>query len=241
MAPLLRNRGPALKCCFASITRVLATLADIVVVPRCLACRDRAERGAALCQGCRQGLEWIASSCPACGLPGRCSRCPARAWAFDAAWAPVAYAGPVPALVRAVKLRASRPAAELMAAAIVACAPEHMLSQSATLVPVPPDPWRSRVRGTDHALLLARSVARRTGQPVAQALVRSRTSRQAGSARGARLQRDLGMATRGVSISGPVVLVDDVHTTGATLHAAASALKHERSGRIAAMTFGRSI
>lgn len=221
---------------------MLASFVDRFVPARCLACRRLTEHKGPLCVGCRAEICWIEDACPRCALPGHAGRgCPAVLWDFDLAWAAVAYGGPVPALVRAVKDRAARPALELMAAAIVARAPEEMLDRSVTLIPVPADQWRSRRRGTDHALLLADAVAARSGQAVLSALTRSHTSRQAGSSRSRRLGREMGMATRAGPPPDRVVLVDDVHTTGATLGAAAKALRHEGTGQIAAMTFGRSI
>ena len=89
--------------------RMVQALLALVVPPICVACRRAGDvaRSDPLCRACRQALPWLgASRCARCGLPAPCGpRCPARAQAFSGAWAPVAYAGAVPALVNALKER----------------------------------------------------------------------------------------------------------------------------------------
>lgn len=81
---------------------------------------------------------------------------------------------------------------------------------------------RQRRRGYDQAELLARAVARRSGLPVAGLLRRLPGPAQAGRTR---LERHLNprFAARR-QYTRPVLVIDDVATTGATLSAAAAAL-----------------
>jgi predicted amidophosphoribosyltransferase len=85
---------------------------------------------------------------------------------------------------------------------------------------------RARVsqRGFDQAELLARAVARELGVPCRRLLYRAHGPAQTGRGRAERLS---GPAFRSRPTARPyrVLLVDDVVTTGATLHAAASALR----------------
>lgn len=215
---------------------------DLLVPPLCVACRRPAARGLALCEPCRATLPWLGPGvCARCALPRPCGRCPPRA--FAAAWAPLAYDGPVPALVLALKDRGALRVARVMAAQMVATAPPGLWDGA--LVPVPADPLRRRRRGVDHAARLARELARRTDLPVAPVLARARPSpRHARLPRSERLRADpAGVAVRTGRAVLPrtAILVDDVHTTGATLQACALALKGSGVTRVVAVSYARTL
>jgi predicted amidophosphoribosyltransferase len=105
--------------------------------------------------------------------------------------------------------------------------PAGLPTDRAVLVPVPLAPDRLRERGYNQALLLSIAVADRVGLPVFDALRRVRRTRS---------QTALSLAGRVGNLEGafapgrgtpylPVVLIDDVRTTGATLDACALALR----------------
>lgn len=227
------------------MSSVLAELVSLLVPPSCVACRLPLARGAAdLCGGCRRRLRWLVDPCPRCGLERPCGRrCPAARAAFDRAWAPLSHEGPARRLVVTFKHEGRPAVARTMAAHMVASAPPGLLAAPAVLVPVPADPWRGRVRGFDHARRLAAAVGTRTGLPVVPCLRRPvSAAAQAGRGRRARL---LGAERLLVAVTAPpgahVVLVDDVHTTGATLDACARALRAAGTRRIDAITYTRAL
>jgi predicted amidophosphoribosyltransferase len=193
---------------------------------------------------CRRALPWLPGPrCPRCGLPAPCgARCPARDAAFAQAWAPLAHDGPARALVAALKFRGALPVAQLMAAQIAAGAPPGLL-HGAALVPVPLHPSRRRDRGFDQAALITRALARRSGLPLVACLRRrGRPTRQLGADRDARrdaAQRQRLHATGAVPPH--VLLVDDVHTTGATFDACARALRAAGARRVAAIAYARTL
>lgn len=222
---------------------MLQRLLDLLVAPACLTCRAPVPAGNPLCRGCGAGLAWLpADRCRRCGLPSPCgTRCPARAAAFSHAWAPVAYDGTARALVHALKLRGMTAAADLMAAQIAAGVPPGLLA-GATLVPVPGHPRRRRRRGFDQAERIAAALGRRLALPVACCLDRGGAAPpQAGAGRAQRLRHG-GSA---IAVTSPVpkhaVLVDDVHTTGATLDACARVLRAAGSRSVGAVTYARTL
>jgi predicted amidophosphoribosyltransferase len=225
----------------AMTRRGLAELLSIVAPPACVACREPLGRADDLvCVACLRTLPWLRATCCArCGLPRhRHAACPAASAAFARSWAPMAYDGSARALVQALKFRGALPAAALMAAQIAATLPAEL--RAGTVVAVPPQRVRRRSRGFDPAALLARGVAGRLGLPLAAPL--TRTDRSGPQARAGRRSRRAGgrlaVVARGVP-AGPILLVDDVHTTGATLDACARALGG--GGAIAAVTYARTL
>ncbi|MBB4664425.1 ComF family protein [Conexibacter arvalis] len=226
------------------LRRVAAELLAALVPPACLACRaPLRDAGARLCAGCRRALPWLTGPrCERCGLPSPCgATCPAAGAAFERSWAPLAHDGPARALVAALKFRGALPVADLMAAQIAAGAPAALLD-GAVLVPVPSHPARRRARGFDQAELIAAALARRRGLPLAACLRRGgAATRQLGASRDARLARGrLALAAAGRAPA-RALLVDDVHTTGATLDACARALRAAGAERVAAVAYARAL
>jgi len=226
-------------------------LIDLLAPPTCAACRRPAT--GQICGECLRRLPWLRGHrCPRCALPRHRSGCPAAAAAFDRAWAPLAYEGAARDIVRALKFQAALPLAGVMAAHMAANLPADLraspavpgapLASAFALVPVPPHRGRLRRRGFDPAALLAAALAERAGLPLAACLRRAdRGRRQVGAGRN--LRRSAGRFAAVVTAPPPraVVLVDDVHTTGATLDVCARALKESAAGWVGAATYVRTL
>jgi predicted amidophosphoribosyltransferase len=213
----------------------------------CLVCHAPSPRDV-LCALCRAALPWLFNTCARCGLP-RCGPCPAATQAFDVAWAPMQHDGIARDLLLALKLRGALPAANLMAEQMLERAPPDVLAGDVVVVPVPGHSERVRRRGFDPARAIARAVARRGGAeagagpwPVFEGLQRARVqTRQLGRRRGGRLDRGAMTLSKPVRPAAIALLVDDVHTTGATLHACAEALEPAGFLQIAAVTYVRTL
>ncbi len=119
--------------------------------------------------------------------------------------------------------------------------------RGAVIVPVPPARLRTWVRGFDPVDLLAGEIRELTGipAPAIPVLTRRGSGRQRGRNRAGRLADPPGivaLADAGRVIGGHgILLIDDVMTTGATLSAAAGALRQAGAAWIHALTFTRRL
>ena len=161
--------------------------------------------------------------------------------AFERAWAAVEYAGPARELVLALKGRGAHAAAGLIASQIAARVPAGLIA-GGVLVPVPGQRPRTRARGFDHAERIAAALGARSALPVARCLTRTDAGeRQAGSDRRSRLACGRVVVHSSGVAPARAVLVDDVHTTGATLRACAAALRAGGAQSVVAVTYARTL
>lgn len=226
------------------IGRALSEALAVLAPPSCPGCGDALlADGAPLCPACVRALPWLPRrTCPRCALPSHRGRaCPAAAAAFARAWSPLAYDGVARRLVGALKFRGALPVADVMAAHVAANLPPDLRDQLA-IVPVAAQPWRRRRRGFDSADELAGALGRRLGAPVVRCLARrDRHGRQVGASRRQRRREDRLVVELTAAPPGRVLVVDDVHTTGATLDACARALADGGCAQVAAVTYARTL
>jgi ComF family protein len=215
---------------------------ELLLPQRCLVCRAP---GAQVCSVCTAALQLIVPPwCERCGTPTvwpvlRCAECSGRRLAFVRARAAVEYDAPVRQVVAAWKERGLRRLARWAAAVIL----EQVRRPGPDcIVFVPPDPDRRLRRGHHAAEQLARELAKVWDCSLEPLLVRVRGSPRQRELTRAERRRNVAAAFRATATApSRVTLVDDIYTTGATAHAAASALRKRGARHVEVVTFARTI
>lgn len=229
---------------------------DQLYPPTCVACSSPLTAGDTLCAACFADFRPISAPfCPVLGLPfdsdpgpgARSAEALADPPPFGRARAALAYGEVVGALVSRFKY-GDRVELARFFARLMAAAGHEFWGARPLLVPVPLHPSRLRFRRYNQSVLLARELGKLTGLPVDAHLVRRdrKTRQQVGLSGDSRLRNVQGAFSahpRALErLRGrPVVLVDDVYTTGATVKAVTRALKRGGVERIDVLTFARVV
>lgn len=213
---------------------------------RCLACEDPGLDGLDLCAACEATLPVNRSACPGCALPlptpgDLCGGCLDGRSPITETHAPFLYAAPLDRLLPRLKFGGDLAAGRLVSQLMV----EHLrgVDRPQAIVPVPLHRARLRQRGFDQALEIARPLGRALGLPVLPgALVRLRATQEQSRLSAIARRRNLKGAFQAwpkLPLPAHVAIVDDVMTTGATLRAAAIALRRAGVQRVDAWVAAR--
>jgi ComF family protein len=239
----------------SGLRRVGIGMLDVLLPPRCLRCGVQVERTGTLCGDCWPQLRLIEVPwCAACGTPfaydvgegALCAGCAADRPPYERARAAVIYNDGSKPLILGLKHRDRTDVAPALGL-LMARAGAEVLADADLLVPVPLHWTRLFLRRYNQAALLAYAVGRAAGVPVApDLLVRTRRTQKLGTLGPAARRR---MLQGAIAVHGRrrhraadqnIVLIDDVHTTGATLAACTRALKGAGAARVDVLTFART-
>lgn len=217
--------------------------------PRCLLCGAAGDGGRDLCAGCAADIAINAPCCPRCALPleapaPSCGACVKREPPFASAWVPFRYGHPLDLLEARFKFRADLAAGRVLAGLLADRACVDAPSRPQLIVPVPLHPARLRERGYNQALELARPLARALALPLRHdVLMRTRATPPQTGLDAKTRRRNLRGAfavAQGVALPAHVALLDDVMTTGATVHECARVLRRAGVVRVDVWALARA-
>jgi ComF family protein len=242
---------------FTSLARIPLTplrhylehLLDFCYPGHCVQCNSFCDARGPLCEPCHLKLDALAAepACPRCAKPvaepgASCPWCLGRGiYPFDKVIRLAEYSDPVKTLVHQMKYHGRWPLAEFLAERLLdETRAVELLKEIDCVAAVPLHFRRHFQRHYNQSEVIARHIAKRAGLRFIRPLKRIRntetqtrlTSQQARQEN----VRGAFALTRGARVAGKrILLVDDVMTTGATLQAAARALRKARPAGMCAV------
>lgn len=210
---------------------MLLPLLDRHVMPlRCAFCGTNTQRlGRHLCAACAADLPRLPSPPPPLASPFVCEL------------APLAYAFPVDAAIKALKFGRKLWYAPAFGE-LLAEASRGLPHDIDAVLPVPLHWRRKWYRGFNQAVEIARPVSRQLGLPLVANVHRCRATRFQSGLTARQREKNLRAAfgVRGGLPFRHVLLVDDVITTGATLRQLARVVLRAGAGKVSALAVARA-
>ena len=218
----------------------------LVFIPQtCLLCGAKSHNEK-LCRDCSNELpRLLGPRCPRCALPtdgNLCGTCLRKLPAFSGVIAALIYTFPVDAIIKSLKYHRNLAVTEVLAETLLKAIPQE--NEPDLLVPVPLSREKQCERGFNQAHEISKVLTRRLGIPIiAEACSRIRnTPSQTTLPWNQREKNIRGAFACSSDFSGKrIAVVDDVMTTGATLHELANTLRKHGANDVVAWVVARTL
>ena len=219
-------------------------LLDLVFPKRCVSC---GAFGKYICNNCFSKIEFVEKPvCPVCqrqAIGGKTHPKCAGKFRPDGLVIACRYKGAIKLAIRKVKYKWVYDIEKILVDLLASQIWKFDLPQNSILVPIPLHKNRRNWRGFNQAEILASTLAKKFKVRYSKSLIRTiETKTQVGLTRDERKKNVKGaFAIRSVQSETEiqnknVILIDDVHTSGATMMEAAKVLKQTGSKSVWAMT-----
>jgi len=216
----------------------------------CVFCGARCEHGERpICEPCNLDLPWIDHACVRCATPVvtqlpqgvHCAACQQDPPPFEMALAPLAYAFPVDAAIKAMKFKRKLSYAPMFAT-ILGASIASLPAGIDAFLPVPLHWRRHALRGFNQAAEIAKPISKMSGIPVIRNVFRVRATPYQSGIAAERRQGNLqgAFSVRGVLQARHVLVIDDVITTGETCRQVAQALLEADVERVSVLAIARA-
>jgi ComF family protein len=232
------------------VPRVFSHLLDFCYPGVCAHCDAGCPGSSTLCDECAQQLTELAGApaCAKCASPLTTDNAPCP-WCHGAGLTPIerivrlgVFTDPLKSLIHRMKYNARWPLAEFLADHLAAQPnTRNLITSDTILIPVPLHYRRQFSRGYNQSDLLARRLKKKMSCRLSRPIRRIRdtptqTHMTSRADREANVRDAFALTHFHKSIENrPIVIVDDVFTTGATLRAVARTLKQARPSSISAI------
>ena len=223
---------------------MLDSILNLVFPVDCVVCRSKVleRRWGPACPECWSRLVPLEPPfCPQCGEPapaieGLCGQCRRDDNAFEFARSALLFTGTLREIIHHLKYSDRVSLAIPLGDVLKGCLEREPFTGN-LIVPVPLHRSRERERGFNQAAL----IASRLGRPIAAGLLRRRknTPSQTGLSRSERRRNLAGAFEVRGHVTGTVIVVDDVYTTGSTMNEIARTLKRAGAKRVEILTVAR--
>lgn len=238
-----------IKQALGSARDVWSGVLDLIYPPCCLVCGKAGDDY--LCADCLEKIDTIGPRhCSKCGMPDDgmiCLDCREIEYAFDSACSAGTFDGVLQTAIHKFKYRNHIVMADPLGDLLYRCfADAHLAGKVDVVIPVPIHKSRMVERGFNQSIELAKRFCKRTSLPLdTSILIKHRnTPHQVNLRQEIRLTnvRDAFTVVNAENVCGKrILLIDDVFTTGSTLHEAAKALKTAGASQVHAYTLARSL